>query len=63
LIAKLLRERRLVKDSSFEDKIKNELYTYTDLINEMTTFFFAGTDTTSNVMASLMYKLLQHREV
>ena len=35
----------------------NEALTYDDLIGEFCTFFIAGMDTTSNLMASIVYHL------
>lgn len=52
-----------MKDCSFEEKIEKGYYTYEDLINEMCTFFVAGTDTTSNVVTSLILKFAEQKEI
>jgi cytochrome P450 len=41
---------------------KDFKYSVQDLIDEFKTFFFAGTETTSNTSAALIFKLAQHKE-
>jgi cytochrome P450 len=63
LVAKLLREKKLVRECRLEEKIKQGSYTYEDLVNEMSTFFFAGTDTTSSSISFLVRRIVERGDV
>ena len=50
--------------NSMKEKKEGELiYTPEDILNEFTTFFIAGVDTTSNFLTTMIYLTVQHPEV
>lgn len=59
----LIKENRLKDDSYRSEEEQKDYYTHSDLIDEFTTFFMAGTDTTSNNTTILIYLLAKYPEV
>ena len=50
-----------VIETIIKDKMTNdEHYTEEDIINEFSTFFFAGTDTTANYLQGMIYLVAKH---
>lgn len=62
----IIREGMLKDSQDSSDKkegAQQTKYTIKDLINEFETFFFAGTDTSSNSATILIYELSRYKDV
>ena len=53
----------ITKNSMKEKKEGELVYTPEDMLNEFTTFFVAGVDTTSNFLVTMIYLIAQNPKV